>query len=256
LQFIGEKLMSTKQITLSEVSVASVGRAIKQLDTAFNNNSDKIAVIQSTIMVGYEQASNFDAEGNAYCQKAGALASAVAKFSPDRAKKVVAFFKGKIPFSIVSNGEGGYKLSKLNWDLIKAPEVIASEHAKRVEDAKNRADKRKADNAETVAKAKKADMLQEQIKELKLKALENTDTTLTEQVKAEQAKVEQLKVEQAKVVKALTEQVKAALAAEKSLMLIRDKVVADHQRLQAAYLKRCEEIVSLQGQLKEARIKK
>ncbi len=155
-----------KSITLSEISVASVGRAIKQLDQAFNNNSDKIAVIQTSIMVGYEQG-GFDVTGNAYCQKAAALASAIAKFSPDRAKKVVAFFKGKIPFSIVSNGEGGYKLSKLNWDLIKAPEVIQAEHDKRVKDAKDRADKRKADNAETVAKANKSDALQEQIKQLK-----------------------------------------------------------------------------------------
>ena len=159
--------MSAKnQITLSEISVPSVGRAKKQLDTAFNNNSGKIAVIQTTIMVGYEQG-GFDVTGNAYCQKAAALASAIAKFSPDRAKKVVAFFKGKIPFSIVNNGEGGYKLSKLNWDLIKSPEVIQAEHDKRVQDAKDRADKRKADNAETVAKANKADALQEQIKELK-----------------------------------------------------------------------------------------
>lgn len=157
----------TKQITLSEVSVASVGRAIKQLDTAFNNNADKINVIQSTIMVGYEQAKAFDTEGNAYCQKAGALASAVAKFSPDRAKKVVAFFKGKIPFSIVSNGEGGYKLSKLNWDLVKDDDVLQAEHDKRVADAKDRANKRKAEQAETVAKANKADALQEQIKQLK-----------------------------------------------------------------------------------------
>jgi hypothetical protein len=156
-----------KSITLSEISVASVGRAIKQLDTAFNSNADKINVIQATIMVGYEQASSFDVDGNAYCQKAAALASAIAKFSPDRAKKVVAFFKGKIPFSIVSNGEGGYKLSKLNWELIKAPEVLQAEHDKRVKDAKDRADKRKADNAETVAKANRADALQEQIKELK-----------------------------------------------------------------------------------------
>lgn len=156
-----------KQITLSEISVASVGRAIKQLDQAFNNNADKISVIQATIMVGYEQSSNFDVDGNAYCQKAAALANAIVKFSPDRAKKVVAFFKGKIPFSIVSNGEGGYKLSKLNWDLIKSPEVIQAEHDKRVEDAKGRAEKRKADNAETVAKANKADALQEQIRLLK-----------------------------------------------------------------------------------------
>jgi hypothetical protein len=257
LQLHEEKPMSTpkkpKAITLSEISVASVGRAIKQLDTAFNNNSGKITVIQSTIMVGYEQASNFDTEGNAYCQKAGALASAVAKFSPDRAKKVVAFFKGKIPFSIVSNGEGGYKLSKLNWDLIKAPEVLQAEHDTRVEDAKTRAAKRKADNAETVAKAKKADMLQEQVKELKLKALENTDTALTEQVKAEQAKAEQAKAEQAKAVKALTEQAKAAKAAEKSLIDARDKVVADYQTLQVAYTKALAEIAILQGQLKEAR---
>jgi hypothetical protein len=159
-------MSAPKQITLSEISVASVSRAIKQLDTAFNNNSDKIAVIQASIMVGYEQG-GFDVTGNAYCQKAAALASAVAKFSPDRAKKVVVFFKGKIPFSIVSNGEGGYKLSKLNWDLVKDDEVLQAEHAKRVKDAKDRADKRKADNAETVAKANKADALQEQIKELK-----------------------------------------------------------------------------------------
>jgi hypothetical protein len=160
--------MSAKnQITLSEISVPSVGRAIKQLDTAFNNNSGKIAVIQTTIMVGYEQSVSFDTDGNAYCQKAASLASAVAKFSPDRAKKVVAFFKGKIPFSIVSNGEGGYKLSKLNWDLIKSPEVIQTEHDKRVQDAKDRADKRKADNAETVAKANKVDALTEQVKQLK-----------------------------------------------------------------------------------------
>jgi hypothetical protein len=160
-------MSAPKQITLSEISVASVSRAIKQLDTAFNNNSDKIAVIQASIMVGYEQSVSFDTDGNAYCQKAAALASAIAKFSPDRAKKVVVFFKGKIPFSIVSNGEGGYKLSKLNWDLVKDDEVLQAEHAKRVKDAKDRADKRKADNAETVAKANKADALQEQIKQLK-----------------------------------------------------------------------------------------
>jgi hypothetical protein len=159
-------MTTKKEITLSEISVASVGRAIKQLDTAFNNNADKISVIQTSIMVGYEQG-GFDVTGNAFCQKAAALASAVAKFSPDRAKKVVAFFKGKIPFSIVSNGEGGYKLSKLNWDLVKAPEVLQAEHDKRVSDAKDRAAKRKADNAETVAKANKADALQEQIKQLK-----------------------------------------------------------------------------------------
>jgi hypothetical protein len=159
--------MSAKnQITLSEISVPSVGRAKKQLDTAFNNNSGKIAVIQTTIMVGYEQG-GFDVTGNAYCQKAAALASAIAKFSPDRAKKVVVFFKGKIPFSIVSNGEGGYKLSKLNWDLVKDDEVLQAEHDKRAKDAKDRADKRKAEQAETVAKANKADALQEQIKELK-----------------------------------------------------------------------------------------
>jgi hypothetical protein len=160
-------MSASKQITLSEVSVASIGRAIKQLDAAFNNNSDKINVIQSTIMVGYEQSASFDVDGNAYCQKAAALANAIVKFSPDRAKKVVAFFKGKIPFSIVSNGEGGYKLSKLNWDLIKSDEILQAEHNKRVEDAKARAEKRKADNAETVAKANKADALQEQIKQLK-----------------------------------------------------------------------------------------
>jgi hypothetical protein len=153
-------------ITLSEISVPSVGRAITQLNTSFNTNAAKINIIQSSIMVGYEQG-GFDVTGNAYCQKAAALASTVAKFSPDRAKKVVAFFKGKIPFSIVSNGEGGYKLSKLNWELIKAPEVLQAEHDKRVQDAKNRAVKRKADNAETVAKANKADVLAEQVKELK-----------------------------------------------------------------------------------------
>jgi hypothetical protein len=161
-------MSAPKQITLSEISVKSVARAIKQLDTAFNSNADKISVIQSTILVGYEQASSFDVDGNAYCQKAASLATTVAKFSPDKqAKNIVAFFKGKIPFSIVSNGEGGYKLSKLNWDLIKSPEIIQAEHAKRVQDAKDRANKRKADNAETVAKANKADALQEQIRLLK-----------------------------------------------------------------------------------------
>ena len=157
----------SKQITLSEISVKSVGRAINDLSKAFNNNANKIETIQSTIMVGYEQASSFDVDGNAYCQKAASLANAIVKFSPDRAKKVVAFFKGKIPFSIVSDGGGGYKLSKLNWDLIKASEIIEAEHAKRQQDAKARADKRKADNAEIVAKANKADALQEQIKQLK-----------------------------------------------------------------------------------------
>jgi hypothetical protein len=160
-------MSASKQITLSEISVASVGRAIKQLDTTFNSNADKINVIQASIMVGYEQAASFDIDGNAYCQKAGALASTVAKFSPDRAKKVVTFFKGKIPFSIVSNGEGGYKLSKLNWDLIKSPEVLQAEHATRVNAAKDRANKRKANNAEIVAKANTADAMQEQIKQLK-----------------------------------------------------------------------------------------
>jgi hypothetical protein len=115
-----------KAITLSEISVDSVGRAINDLSKAFNNNADKISVIQTSIMVGYEQG-GFDVTGNAFCQKAAALASAVAKFSPDRAKKVVAFFKGKIPFSIVSNGEGEYKLSKLNWDLVKDDEEKANE---------------------------------------------------------------------------------------------------------------------------------
>jgi hypothetical protein len=164
--------MTNQVITLSDVSVASVGRSITQLSKAFNSNASKIDTIQSTIMVGFEQAPSFDKEGNAYCQKAAALATTVAKFSPDRAKKVVSFFKGKIPFSITSNGEGGYKLSKLNWDLIKAPEVIQQEHDKRVSDAKTRAEKRKADNAEVVAKANKADALQEQIKQLKLENAE------------------------------------------------------------------------------------
>lgn len=154
-------------ITLNEVSVASVGRSINQLSKAFNANAEKIDTIQATIMVGYEQSIKFEVDGNAYCQKAATLVNAVAKFSPDRAKKVVAFFKGKIPFSITSNGEGGYKLSKLNWDLIKASEVIQAEHDKRVLNAKNRAEKRKADNAETVAKAAKADALQEELKRLK-----------------------------------------------------------------------------------------
>ena len=242
-----------KAITLSEISVASVGRAIKQLDTAFNSNADKITVIQATIMVGYEQAKSFDVDGNAYCQKSAALASAVAKFSPDRAKKVVAFFKGKIPFSIVSNGEGGYKLSKLNWELIKATEVLQAEHDKRVQDAKDRADKRKADNAETIAKAKQADALQGQLKELKLKALEQSDTALAEQVKAEQAKAEQAKAEQAKALLALAEQAKAAKVAEKSLVDARDKAMSDYQSLQAAYTKALAEIADLKGQLKEAR---
>jgi hypothetical protein len=245
-------MSKNKAITLSEISVNSVGRAITQLNTAFNNNADKINVIQTTILTGYEQV-EFEVTGNAYCQKAAALASTVAKFSPDRAKKVVAFFKGKIPFSIVSNGEGGYKLSKLNWDLIKAPEVLQAEHDKRVKDAKDRANKRKANNAETVKKANQADVLAEQVKELKLKALENTDAALIEQAKAEQAKAEQAKAEQAKTNKALAEQAKAAKAAEKSLVDARDKVMADYQTLQAAYTKALAEIAELKGQLKEAR---
>lgn len=159
--------MSNNTITLSEVSVASVGRSIAQLSKAFNSNAEKIDVIQATIMVGFEQSDNFDTTGNAYCQKAAALTNAVAKFSPDRAKRVITFFKGKIPFSIVSNGEGGFKLSKLNWDLIKAPEVLQAEHDKKSADAKTRADKRKADNAETVAKAARFDSIQEELKRLK-----------------------------------------------------------------------------------------
>lgn len=154
-------------ITLSEVSVQSVGRSIAQLSKAFNANAEKIEVIQNSILVGFDQAANFDVDGNAYCQKAAALTNAVAKFSPDRAKKVISFFKGKIPFSIVSNGEGGFKLSKLNWDLIKAPEVLQAEHDKRVNDAKTRAEKRKADNTETVNKAARFDAVQEELKRLK-----------------------------------------------------------------------------------------
>jgi hypothetical protein len=243
--------MSAKKqaITLSAISVATVGRAIKQLDAAFNNNADKICVIQATIMVGYEQAQVFDIEGNAYCQKAASLASTVAKFSPDRAKKVVAFFKGKIPFSIVSNGEGGFKLSKLNWDLIKAPEVIEAEHEKRVNDAKTRAEKRKADNATTVAKANQADALTQELKQLK-DAM--TDTALAEQVKATKALVEQAKAEQAKAIKALAEQAKANKDTEKSLMDARDKVISNYQTLQGAYTKALAEIADLKGQLKEA----
>jgi hypothetical protein len=159
--------MSNQVITLSDVSVQSVGRSITQLSKAFNANAEKIDVIQSTIMVGFEQSTEFDKEGNAYCQKAAALTNAVAKFSPDRAKKVVSFFKGKIPFSIVSNGEGGFKLSKLNWDLIKAPEILQAEHDKKSADAKTRAEKRKADNAEVVAKATRFDSVQEELKRLK-----------------------------------------------------------------------------------------
>ena len=244
----------SKAITLSEISVASVGRAIKQLDTAFNSNANKIEVIQTSIMVGYEQ-SNDDVARNAYCQKAAALASTVAKFSVDRAKKVITFFKGKIPHNITSNGDGGYKLSSLNWDLIKAPEVLQAEREKLSADAKARAVKRKAEQAETVAKATKADVLAEQVKELKLKALENTDAALAEQVKAEQAKAEQAKAEQAKAAKALTEQVKAAKAAEKSLIDARDKIRNDYETLRAAYTKVLAEIAELKGQLKEARLK-
>ena len=156
----------SKVITLSEVSVASVGRSINQLEKAFNANANKISVIQATILVGFEQSTD-EVESNKYCQKAAALPSAVAKFSTDRAKDVVTFFRGKIPHNITSNGEGGYKLSSLNWDLLKSPEILKAEADKKSADAKARGIKRKADNAEVVAKAAKADVLQEELKRLK-----------------------------------------------------------------------------------------
>ena len=115
-------------VTLKDSSLNAINREIGNLSRSFNSTANKINAIAGSILSGYEQAASFDGKdgGNAYCQKIPVLINTVYKFSPARAKDIIQFFAGKIPFGII-NRDGEYRLSKLDWGYLKAPEVLATE---------------------------------------------------------------------------------------------------------------------------------
>ena len=155
-------------ITLKDSSLSSIGREIGNLGRAFNSSANKITAIAGSILAGYEQASDFNGKdgGNAYCQKIPALVNTVNKFSPARAKDLIQLFAGRIPFSLISR-DGEYRLSRLDWGYLKAPEVLAEEAKAKADKRQAQADTKKAERAETLKKAAQAESLAEQNKQLK-----------------------------------------------------------------------------------------
>lgn len=152
-------------ITLKDSSLNSIQREIGNLSRSFNSTTNKIDAISASILAGYQQAPQFDGKlgGNAYCQKIPALINTVNKFSPARAKLIIQFFAGKVPFSLIQR-DGEFRLSKLNWDALKDPEVLQAEAQVKADTRKAQADTRKAQRDEIVRKAGQAESLAEQLK--------------------------------------------------------------------------------------------
>lgn len=251
-------------ITISKISVDSIGSRIKQLEQDWNKSFRSIEFIQNSILIGFEQSPDF-VIGNAYCQKAGHLVNTVNKFSPDKAKKAIAFFEGKIPFPILSR-DGEYRLGKLNWDLMKTPDELEQAQTLKIQKQKERNDKTAANAAEKKAKLAAFDTLTKRVDEkddeLKKLKLENDQLKqgLSPELLAEVAKAEKAKAEaEAKAdifeKRSSAEKAKAekALADAKAEKAKAEKVKDDYDRLQAAYTIALQEIAELKGQLKEAR---
>ena len=152
--------------TITNVTLKSIANDIRNLGNAFNKQSNNIQSIADHILQGFEQSPQFDGKdgGNAYCQKIPSLVNTVYMFSPSKAKDVIAFFAGKIPFGIISR-DGEYRLSKLNWDLIKAPEILQAENKAKAEKRQASIDANKAKRTETLEKAKHADALKIQLED-------------------------------------------------------------------------------------------
>ena len=155
-------------VTLKDSSLNAINREIGNLSRSFNSTANKIQAIAGSILAGYEQAASFDGKegGNAYCQKIPVLINTVYKFSPARAKDIIQFFTGKIPFGIISR-DGEYRLSKLDWGYLKAPEVLAAEAQAKANNRKAQAESRKAEKDSVIKKAAQAESLAEQNKALK-----------------------------------------------------------------------------------------
>lgn len=147
--------MTTKNtITLSDVSLKTVSRAIAQLETSQKGIRERALTIAASILAGADQ--SVEADRNAYFQRAGALVNAV-KANQGLVKELIQFFDGKIPHVIrfksdMNDGQGGYALSKLDWGLIQTPEQLAARDAAKAE--KREQSKTKAANSRQVAKDK------------------------------------------------------------------------------------------------------
>ncbi len=166
------------KITLSEVSLKSVSRAISQLETSQKGIKERALFIANSIISGSEQTKS-ETERNAYFQRAGSLVNAV-KANQGLVKELISFFDGKIPHSIrfkseLNDGHGGYALSKQDWALIQSPEQLAARDAAKAE--KRQTAKDKAANSRQAAKDKvdhfdllKAELVAAQAEIAKLKA--------------------------------------------------------------------------------------
>lgn len=161
-----------KTITLSDVSLKTVSRAIAQLETSQKGIKERALTIAASILAGADQSG--ETERNAYYQRAGALVNAV-KANQSLVKELISFFDGKIPHVIrfrsdMNDGQGGYALSKLDWGLIQTPEQLAARDAAKAE--KREQSKTKAANSRQAVKDKVEhfDLLKAELEKYKIKA--------------------------------------------------------------------------------------